>query len=200
MVRLNLLLRNFAAADKWTERLREKKAGAQFFVWLGRHHEIARQNQKAADFYNEALAAGFYPESLLGLARLEALQRNKEQARKHLIAALNTDRELGEKAVGPLPLFHQITGQMLSLEEPVPNCRAWVASLNGGKSPPGLANKSVLIYASGRPQAEQFLNELISAMQPGTPPVVTSNLGWREAEKEKQPDGPVRAGIQCVLN
>lgn len=199
-VRLKLLLRDFAAADHWTEQMRKKQCGPHYFVWLGRFHEAARQNQKAASFYNEALAAGFYPESLLGLARLEAQERNKEQAKKYLIEALNTGRALGEKAVGPLPLFNRITSQLLSLEEPMQNCRAWIASLNGGKSPPGLANKSLLIYAPGRRQAEEFLNELVCAMQPGTPPLIPSSIGWREAEKEKQPDGPVRAGIQCVLN
>jgi len=200
MVRLNLLQRNFAAADEWSERIRAKQPGSHLFVRLGQFHEVARQNQKAANFYNEALAAGFYPESLLGLARLEAHAKNKEQAKKHLMAALDTARTLGQKAVGPLPLFHRITGQLLSLEEPIPNCRAWVASMNGGKSPPGLANKSILIYAPGRPQAEQFLNEIVGAMEPGTPPIAAANIGWREAEKERQPDGPVRPGVQGVLN
>ena len=200
MVRLNLLLRNFAGADKWSEQMRGKQAGAHYFLRLGQYHEVARQNQKASGFYNEALAAGFYPESLLGLARLEAFDRNKEQARKHLITALNTGRELGERAVGPLPLFHQIINQMLALEDPVSNCRAWIVSLNGGKSPPGLANRALLIYANGREQAEQYFKELVFAMEPGKPPIFPSHLGWTEAEKEKQPDGPVRAGIQCVLN
>lgn len=200
LLRLNLLLRRFAAADELCERARKKQSSADLLVRLGQFHEVARRDEKAAGFYNEALTAGFYPESLLGLARLETRRRNKEQAKKHLIAALNTERALGEKATGPLPLFHQITTQLLSLAEPIPNCRAWVASLNGGNSPPGLGNKSILIYAAGRSEAEQFLNELFSAMQPGKPPIVTSNIGWREAEKEKQPDGPVRAGIQCVLN
>jgi tetratricopeptide (TPR) repeat protein len=190
-----LLQRNFAVADSWSERIRAKQPGPHLFVRLGQFHEVARQNQKAANFYNEALAAGFYPEGLLGLARLEAHAKNKEQAKRHLMAALDAARPLGQKAVGPLPLFHRITGQLLSLEDPVPNCRAWVASMNGGKSPPGLANKSILIYAPGRHQAEQFLNEIVGAMEPGTPPIAAANIGWREAEKEKQPDGPVRPGV-----
>jgi Tfp pilus assembly protein PilF len=200
MVRVHLLLRTFATADKWTEQMRGKQAGAQYFVRLGQYHELARQNQKAFGFYNEALAAGFFPEGLLGLARLETLERNKDLARRNLIAALNTSKELGEKAVGPLSLFHEIINQLLALQDPVPNCRAWIASLNGGKSPPGLANRALLIYASDQQQAERYLNELTAAMQPGTPPILPSQLGWKQAEKEKQPDGPVRAGIQCVLD
>jgi tetratricopeptide (TPR) repeat protein len=180
--------------------MRKKQPSAHLFVRLGQFYEVARQHQKAANFYNEALTAGFYPESLLGLARIEAHAKNKEQAKKHLIAALDTARPLGQKAVGPLPLFHRIAGQLLALEDPVANCRAWVASLNGGKSPPGLANKSLLIYAPGRVQAEQFLNEIVGAMQPGIPPIAPANIGWKELEKEKQPDGPVRPGIQAVLN
>jgi len=200
IVRLNLLQRNFIAADEWSGQMRAKQPSPHLFVRLGQSYEVARQYQKAANFYNEALAAGFYPESLLGLGRIEAHAKNKEQAKKHLMAALDTARPLGQKAVGPLPLFHRIAGQLLALEDPVANCRAWVASLNGGKSPPGLANKSLLIYAPGRSQAEQFLNEIVCAMQPGMPPIMPANIGWKEAEKEKQPDGPVRPGIQAVLN
>lgn len=200
MVRLSLLQRNFAVAEEWSEKVKKKQLDAHFLVRLGQFHEVARQNERAASLYHEALTAGFYPESLLGLARLETHAKNKEQARKHLLAALDTERPLGEKAVGPLPLFHRITGQLVSLEEPLPNCRAWIASMNGGKSPPGLANKSLLIYAAERQQAERFLNDLFQAMQPGTPPIPISQIGWKEAEKEKQPDGPVRPGIQGVLN
>lgn len=200
MVRWNLLSRNFAAADEWVERMKNKQIGAHLFVNLGQYFEVARQDQKAAAFFQQSLVAGFYPKSLLGLARLEAKEQKRDEARKLLLAALDTERTLGEKAVGPLPLFHQITGQMLFLEEPVIGCRAWIASLNGGKSPKALANKSILIYAPARQGAEQYLNDLMSAMEPSLPPIANAHIGWTEAKKEQQPDGPVRPGIQCVLN
>jgi hypothetical protein len=200
MVRWNLLSRNLAAADEWVERMKDRQLGAHVLVKLGRHFEIARQDQKAAAFYRQSLTDGFYPESLLGLARLQAKEQKREEARQLLVAALNTERVLGERALGPLPLFHEITGQLLSLEDPVAGCRAWIASLNGGGSPKALANKSILIYAPARQSAEHYLSNLLAAMEPSLPPVSASEMGWREARQEQQPDGPVRAGIQCVLN
>lgn len=200
MVRLNLLLRNFGAADEWTARLKKQHPGADSFVRLGRVYEIARQVEKAAAFYQQALAGGFYPEGLMGLARLEAQARNREQARKYLIEALNTERELGEKALGPVPLLNVILSQLLALEDPVPDCRGWRATLNGGHAPPGLANKQILIYAPSRERAEQSLQDLFHAMQPGIPPIPMSSIGWVEVRKEQQPDGPARAGVQGIVN
>jgi Zn-dependent protease with chaperone function len=200
MVQLTLLLRDFEATDKWTERLKQKHPGPHLSLRLGFLHEVARQREKASRFYNDSLAGGFYPEALLGLARLEALAQNKALARQHLAAALNVDRALGEKAVGPLPLLHQILGLLLSLDEPVIDCRAWIAHLNGGKSPPGLANKLLLIYARSSQEAEVMLQSLFAKMQPGVPPIPNANIGWEPAGKEKQPDGPVRAGVQCILD
>src|ERR1041385_8244972 len=110
MVRVSLLLKDMAAAEQWTELLQQKKPGAHYFVRLGELHETARQNAKAVALYGQALESGFYPEALVGLGRLEAEAQNKERARTHLLAALDVDRPLAEKAVGPLPLFHPILG------------------------------------------------------------------------------------------
>lgn len=170
MVQLSLLLRDFDATDKWTERLKQLHPGPHLILRLGFLHEAARQRDKASRFYNESLAGGYYPEALLGLARLEAQARNKDLARQHLAAALNIERPLGEKAVGSLPLLHQILGLSLSLDEPVLDCRAWTARLNGGKSPPGLENKSLLIYARSSQDAEAMLQSLFAKMQPGNLP------------------------------
>lgn len=199
-VRINLLLKNTTAADQWTEQLKSRHPGADWFIRLGQFHEAARENAKASGLYNEALTKGFYPEGLLGLARIEAQTQNRGPAREHLIAALNTQRELGKKGVGPLPLFNQILSQLLALQEPVPSCRAWTATLNGGHSPPGLANKQLLIYASTREQADQSLQIVLQAMQPGVPPIPVSSIGWTAVRKERQPDGPVLAGVQGILN
>jgi Zn-dependent protease with chaperone function/tetratricopeptide (TPR) repeat protein len=200
MARVSLLLKDLAAAEQWTQLLKEKNAGAHFFVRLGQLHETARQNAKAVELYGQALENGFYPEALVGLGRLEAEAQNKEQARKHLLAALDVDRPLPEKAAGPLPLFHPVLRQLLALHPPVSNCRAWVATLNGGVAPRGLEHKSLLIFAPDRQQAEASLYTIFTAMQPKTPPPPPACVGWVEGRREQQPDGPVLAGVQCVLN
>ena len=109
------------------------------------------------------------------------------------------ERELGERALGPLPLFRQILAQLASLEEPVAGCRAWIATLKGGRLPAGLANKSLLIYAPSQQYAKDSLHRLLSAMQPAAPPIPMSNISWAEVRKEQQPDQPVPAGIQGVI-
>jgi tetratricopeptide (TPR) repeat protein len=200
MVRVSLLLKDLEAAERWTELLKQKNAGAHYFVRLGQLHETARQSAKAAQLYGQALESGFYPEALVGLGRLEAEAQNKESARKHLLEALDVDRPLAEKAVGPLPLFHPILGQLLALQPPIPNCRAWVITLNDGAAPRGLEHKSLLIYAPDRQHAERSLYTIFTAMQPKTPPPPPSSVGWAEGRREQQPEGPVLAGVQCVLN
>jgi Zn-dependent protease with chaperone function len=200
MVRISLLLRDLAASERWTELLKQKKPGAHYFVRLGQVYEVAREHTTAAEFYREALGNGFYPEALVGLGRLEALAQNKALARKHLLEALAVDRPLADKAVAPLPLLHAILSQLLALQQPTPNCRAWVATLNGGTAPRGLEHKSLLIYARDRVQAEQSLYTIFRAMQPKAPPPVPGSVGWMEGGPEQQPDGPVLAGVQGVLN
>ena len=62
--------------------------------------------------------------------------------------------------------------------------------------PEPLLNKSLIIYAPNHDAAQQSLNTLLGAMSPGTPPLLPGSVGWREAPKEQQPDGPVRPGIR----
>jgi tetratricopeptide (TPR) repeat protein len=200
MVRLNLLLRDLAAAAEWTEVLKKGAADAHTLVRLGEIHEVARLHDKAVAFYGEALAAAYYPEALLGLGRLDAERRNWEQAKRHVLAALDITRPLGRNGVGALPLFGRILGQLVSLEGPVPNCRAWIARLNGNTSPAALANTSFMIYSPSRQEAERSLRTVLDAMQPGLPPVLPTTIHWREAPKEQQPDGPVRPGVQGFLS
>jgi Zn-dependent protease with chaperone function/tetratricopeptide (TPR) repeat protein len=200
MVRLNLLSRNLAAAATWTELLKKSSADPHMLVRLGEIHELARQHEKAVVLYHEALAAAHYPEALLGLGRLDAERKNRVQAKRHVLAALDITRPVGKKGVGTLPLFGRILGQLVSLEDPIPNCRAWIAKLSANASPAALANTSFVIYSPGRLEAEESLRRLLDAMQPGLPPILPAAICWREAPKEQQPDGPIRPGVQAVLS
>jgi tetratricopeptide (TPR) repeat protein len=200
MVRMKLMQRDIAAAGEWTALLKQNSIQPKMLVRLGGAYEVARNAEKAESCYQEALGAGHFPEALLGLARLEAHRRNKEQAEKHLLAALNVTRPLGEGATGPLPLFHEIIKQLCLLREPVLNCRAWFARQAHNTTPAASAGKSFLIYAPARQLAEQQLLQIIGAMQPGGPPMLPGRIQWREAPRQQQPDGPCRPGVQGVFD
>ncbi len=197
LVRLNLMRRNYETAEYLARSL--ESAGPHMLVRLGGIFGAARKGDRAISYYEQALAGGYYPEALLGLGFWEAERNNKVLARAHFRAALDVGRELGDGAVGSLALLPQILQHLLMLEEPVLGCRAWLATLNGGVGPAGLAGKSFRVYAPSQAEAERYLGSLLSAMQPGLPPVSSSAIGWREAPREQQPDGPVRPGIQGVL-
>lgn len=166
---------------------------------LGSVYEQARQEEKAAAFYRQAVEVGHCPEAFVGLARLEAQRENSQQARDHLLAALDVTRPLGDGAVGPMPLFPVILAQLVALEVPVANCQAWTATLPMSASLLALASASLLVYAPGWSDAQRYLEEILSALRPGTPPIHPQSIHWRVAAKERQPDRPVRPGVQAVL-
>jgi hypothetical protein len=58
---------------------------------------------------------------------------------------------------------------------------------------------SFIVYASSQPQAERSFLAIIEAMTAGGPRSVVSNITWRLAPPEHQPFGPVRPGIQPLL-
>src|SRR5439155_14330283 len=109
MVRLNLMLRRREKAGEWTEVLKRSSPEANTLVQLGRIYEDGRQQEHAAALYTEALSRGHYPEAHLGLGRLAA-GKNKEQARRHLISALDLSRQPGEGGAGSLQVFQHALG------------------------------------------------------------------------------------------
>src|SRR6185503_491167 len=103
MVRLHLLSRNLSAAADWTELLKKSSEDPHMLVRLGEIHELARQHEQAGGLYNEALAADYYPEALLGLGRLHAERKNRVLAKRHVLAALDITLPVGKKGIGTLP-------------------------------------------------------------------------------------------------
>jgi Flp pilus assembly protein TadD len=197
MVRLNLLLRNNAAAEEWAAKL--DAAGPPMRVRLGGIYAAARQGDKAEAHYLQALASGYYPEALLGLGRWEAQRNNKKQARYYFRSALDIQQKVAEGAVGVLEILPQPLHELMLLEEPMLGCRAWIATLHGGVGPAGLAGRSFWIHAPNRVEAERHLESLLGAMQPRPNPGRAAVMAWREAPREQQPDGPVRPGVQPMV-
>jgi tetratricopeptide (TPR) repeat protein len=195
VLKVQLLSRKFEDAAEWARLFKEKCKYYHDLVRLGAVYEAARKTGTAREYYNEAIEAAYFPEALLGLARIEAEGKNNALAESHLFAALDLQKTVGKGGAEPLQVILQTFSQLLALQEPVLNCQAWIASLNGGVGPAPLLHHSFMIFASNRDDAENLLMRLFAAMQPGLPPINPSRIGWRMAPKEHQPDGPAVPGI-----
>jgi Zn-dependent protease with chaperone function/tetratricopeptide (TPR) repeat protein len=198
-VRVLLIQQKLDLANDWAERLKQQAANAQIIVQLGETYEEARQHDHAVGCYNRALEAGYYPEAFVGLGRVESHRQNHLVAQAHFLSALELNRPLGEKATGPLNVFHEVVERLASLQDPSLNCRAWVVSLTGSATPAGLANQSFLVYAAEQKQAEKHFETILGAMRKGLPPFLPGTVNWSEAVQQLQPDGPVRPGVQRAL-
>jgi heat shock protein HtpX len=199
MLRLKLIGRKFGEAEEWEHLYRQQSTRPHDLVRLGGLYEGARKPEKAANYFNQALVAGHYPEALLGLARLEVERKNIQLAENYLLAAFDLKKTVGKGGAGPLPLMHRIFAQLVMLEEPALNCRAWIATLAGTGGPAPLARHSFMIYATSSRDAEQRFRKVLAAMEPGSPPLLSNAILWCQAPKEQQPDGPVRPGVQGFL-
>jgi Zn-dependent protease with chaperone function/tetratricopeptide (TPR) repeat protein len=195
VLKLQLLSRKFDDAAEWARLFKQQSKQSYGLVRLGAVYEGARRTETAREYYNDALAVAHFPEALLGLARIEAERKNNALAETHLLAALDIKKTVGPGGAGPIHVMHQTFSQLLALQEPILNCQAWIASLNGGVGPAPLLHHSFMIFALSREDAQNRLMRLFAAMQPGLPPVDPSRIGWRQAPKEQQPDGPAVPGI-----
>jgi tetratricopeptide (TPR) repeat protein len=196
MAQIHLLQRQFDEADKWVERLKQSEAAAQMKIRLGGLYENARLPERAAALYEEALAVGHYPEACLGLGRIESNRNNKAEARRHILAALNVDRAVGKEGAGTMQILRPILAQMLSLNEPVPKCQAWIAAFPGKTQPAVMAGQSFMVYAPSLQQAQEYFRTMSAALQPGKPLTVLPENNWKSAPRPMQPHGPVRPGVQ----
>jgi heat shock protein HtpX len=196
MAQFHLLRHNPAEADNWIARLKASGEAPHRLLRAARYYENARLAEKAAALYQETLATGHYPEAHLGLGRVEAARKNKEDARKHILAALNVDRPVGKGGTATWQIFHPILAQMLGLQEPIAECQAWLCAFPAKSQPAALAGQSLIVYASDQRQAQEHLQTVINALQPEKPPMILHANCWRIAPRQMQPDGPVRPGVQ----
>ena len=184
-----------AAADL----LRRADDRANWLIRLGEVFETARCDRQAAQFFENALSSGYYPEALLGMARLAVRRRDKEEARRYLLSALSLEEKCDPQGRTAVELFHTTVGQLMMLGDPRENCVAWVATFPADAQPAALAQRSLMLYATKRSAAEKHLEEVLCAMQPGSPATPAAKLQWREAPKHQQPARPVRESVQSVF-
>jgi predicted Zn-dependent protease len=198
-VRLRLLRREYDAAHQAAAVAREADNRPHWLIYLGGVFEAARQDDSAAQYYREALSSGHYPEALLGLARLAATEGKADEARDHLVCALNLEKETAPKGRTAVELFHALVEQLVQLGEPQADCRAWIVTFPPTATPAALAERSLMLYATTRYAGETHLDFVLEAMQPDARRNSAKELQWRDAPPDKQPARPVREGIQFVM-
>ncbi|HEV8357068.1 MAG TPA: M48 family metalloprotease [Gemmatimonadales bacterium] len=198
-IRLSLIRHDHEKALTWAARLRTADQDPKWPLILGNVFESARSYDQATAYYNEALAAAFYPEAYVCLARIAAKRGEKDAARKHLLSALNVVRPSAPKAKTTLQLFHPILSFLTSLEDRRLTCKAWIATFPANASPSSLSEVSLLVCAPDMATARRHLQTIVEAMQPDGPHVDVEQLAWKDAAKEQQPVRPVQSGVQCVV-
>jgi tetratricopeptide (TPR) repeat protein len=192
MIRIQLLKANFEQADQWIDVLRTQGIAGHTGVQLGQACETARRDELAIRFYIEALGLGYYPDAHLGLARIAAHRHDWEVARRQVVEAVDNQRTVAEKARGPVEVFAQALQQLLLLEDPVPNARAWIASVIGQATAGPIANQAFLVFGEDIGRAKGFMKVVTKAFAPALPP---EHVVWRDAPRDQQPVGTVRPGI-----
>jgi Zn-dependent protease with chaperone function/tetratricopeptide (TPR) repeat protein len=196
-IRLLLIQGNTEAADQAARQLLGKDAAAHFSIRLGEAFENARCDGKAYLHYQTASARGHFPEAHLGLARIHARLDDREAARRELCTALCAAKPVGEKGAGLAQVFPVALRQLLLLEAPTTEARAWTATFPGNAAAGALSSQTFLVFAADQKAAEGFMSALSQAVLAGKeaqPPVL---LKWELAAKDRQPVGAVRPGVQA---
>jgi Zn-dependent protease with chaperone function/tetratricopeptide (TPR) repeat protein len=199
-VRLALLQRQSGDAEKWTLALKAHEKGSRFLVGLGDAYETAREDDRAAELYREALQSGHYPEALSGLARIEFRRDKKDASRDFLLQALEVERPLAKNAASCFGIFGQLLEQLAMFEEPQRNVTAWTAKFDGCGLPDGIRGHTLMVYGVDRADAELRVKILLDAMYPAKDFFKPSNVTLRAATADQQPAGLVRPGVQYAIN
>jgi Zn-dependent protease with chaperone function/tetratricopeptide (TPR) repeat protein len=199
IVRLRLLRREFSSAIEAANLLHSADNNPPWLIRLGNMFETARLDQDAARFFEAALATAHYPEALLGLSRLASERNDKDKVRQYLLQALDLEKEVGAGGRTAVDLFQPIVAQLRLLEEPQENCQAWIGTFPADADPSPLAGRALMLYAPNQNRAMQYIDEILTAMQPNGKRTPAVQLQWTQAPKHQQPVSPVHEGIQAVL-
>jgi Zn-dependent protease with chaperone function/tetratricopeptide (TPR) repeat protein len=196
-IRLMLLQGGAQEARRRTDELLVSATAPEVDLRLGEAYEASRDDAKASWFFDRALEKGHYPEARLGLARLLAHRDDKKGARAHLLAAITSGRPVGEKSLPYWQVFRLALRQLALLENPVSGAEAWQATIAANAEYGILANQTFLVFASDQKAAEGYLRTVTDAVLGGKPPLQPTALKWKVAERDRQPAGAVRPGVQA---
>ncbi len=196
--RFHFLSRELEKAAEWMAFFEAERNTPEDLVRIGRLYLMARQPEKAAGYYERALESEYCPEARYGLGLLAAERGQKEDAWRHFAAALNLVRPTGKHAEWAINSFSATLGQLVALEWPCPDCRAWLACFPADFPIPPLANTRLLVYATEKERAEFYLKTILTAAGPGLS-APERKVIWENVPKKHWPVGPVRPGVQRAV-
>jgi Tfp pilus assembly protein PilF len=190
----NLLLGHVEEAARCATLLEQAHPGPRTLLALARAHAEASLPDQAYSLFEQVGARGFYPEALVGLARIEYERQEPEPARAHLLAALDLTREREAGVPGPLEFLEAVARGLIAMGEPVEGCQAWTATLE--LSLPGTNARllSLLICAPTLEAAREQVRQIHRALHPDRE-LADASVTWKPVEPEQQPAGPVAPGI-----
>ena len=198
MVRLHLTLGQFEQAEKWTGTVTGFAGRPHLLLRLGEAYEMSRKPDRAAAFYRASLQAAHYPEAWQGLGRIEAHQANRVDAERCFLAALDGSRTVGANGRDWLECMPNTLAALIGLRDPVTECKGWIAVLPPDLPVPPLNNRSMLVFARGKQEAQQLLETILVAIDHRMTSH-THQVQWRSAPRDYQPAGPVRPGVEALL-
>lgn len=197
-IRLHLLRRDFEGAHSLeAPMLQEAATDAALRLQLAASHEGMRRHDRAWELYEEVTRIGHYPEALVGLGRLSNRRGQRDDARRHLLSALNTKLPVGPKAVPPLAFFSAVIAELGNLRGPGIPCKAWILTFTDGEVAGPLANLAFVIFGRNENEAIADMKTLADAIIPENA-LKTDHIQLRLAPNDRQPVGAVIPGVQGV--
>lgn len=197
-IRLHLLRHDFETAHALESALlQESSDDATLRLRLAASHEGMRRHDRARELYEEVSRLGHYPEALVGLGRIANRRGQREDARRHLLSALNTQISPGPKATPPLAFFNAVVAELGALRGPRIPCKAWILRFIGAEVAGPLANQSFVIFGRTENEVVADMKVLADAIIPKNE-LKTEHIELRLAPNDRQPVGAVIPGVQCV--
>ena len=197
-IRLHLLRQEFDDVHALeSPLLAESATDTTVRLQLAAAHEGIRRHQRARELYEEVTRLGHYPEALVGLGRISGRLGQRDDARRHLLSALNTKVPASPKAVPALALFSTVTQELLALRGPGVPCRAWIATFTATTAAGPLANTALVVFGRDEAEVASDIKTLADAIIPGHA-LTPAHTEFRLAPKDRQPAGAVIPGVQYV--
>jgi Zn-dependent protease with chaperone function/tetratricopeptide (TPR) repeat protein len=194
LVTAHLLLGHLEEAKLRAAALEELRPGMETWLQLAHTGVEAHVDEWARDYLEKACRSGFCPPALVGLGEIEYRQRNYDQARAHLLSALDLTREPGLDTQGPLELLGVVCEGLAAMSEPIQGCGAWTAGIEMSASPAKVRRLSLLVHAPTLQAAQGLVLSLYEAMHSGQE-LPDSLVTWEPVPPADPSEAPVAPGI-----